>query len=772
MNRTNSFRSLTAAAMATLAAGALSFTSCETFDDSDILSSLDDLNSRVEALETALNSLQGDVDAISGLLAEGKVIKSVTSNADGTQYTITYVGEDVKSDVITVGTGDPVITILNEGGVYYWAKINADGKAEHILGPDNKISVLPEKVEIPEQVAPTLDITEDGKLQVSIDNGSKWTDTGVQISDIYVPTFSSVVPGNGSVVFTLQDGTSFEVPMTVELVCEFISGKTYFDYGETLKLAVNASGYEKYELVAPNGWEAAFDGSVVTVTAPYEVSAGVAASGDIVLRVYADGDVYIDKVSVAVGEEAGISISVEETEDAVNVKVTVGGTSVYCGVMKASEFTAEAAAALAASEMDLPDYDDYGNPVEGDYKFNIPMDSMDWSTGKGILTKPLSDFVEAPSAGEQYVIWAVDTWQEDEAITAEDVYTYVYAYASAVETKVENVTFCDADITITPAGQTEYYYGIVEKDYYYPDDILYNLGPDSWQPYESHSGELKMKLSEIAANPDTYVSIDAGRTYLFWTVVKNSDINDTEYTVKDIKTEEFTLNELTYDGTAQVTFGEVEATHNSVSVTVTAPENAHAVYGMYAGADMVAGMTDEQIRNDLMYSELDPDDLTIKGTYLNAETKGWIFAVVVDNDGKVGPLTKVEANTTAVVRNETITIEAGQHSFSKDGLTLTVPLTITGEGAETVVYYNKTADSDWYFYGEFEAIDAAVASDPSHSSFSRVPVSELVDGALEIPFYSYTAAGEYNFYAYVMDADGHVTSDYAHITYTFTPPTR
>lgn len=766
MKKTNLFRSMAAAAMAVMT-GVFAFTSCETYDDSGLKSSIDDLNSRVEALETALNSLQGDVDVISGLLAEGKVIKSVTSNADGTQYTITYVGEDVKSDVITVGTGDPVITILNEGGVYYWAKINADGKAEHILGSENKISVLPEKVEIPEQVAPTLDITEDGKLQVSIDNGSTWTDTGVQISDIYVPTFSSVVPGNGSVVFTLQDGTPFEVPMTVDLVCEFISGKTYFDYGETLKLAVNASGYEKYELVAPNGWEAAFDGSVVTVTAPYEVSAGVAASGDIVLRVYADGDVYIDKVSVAVGEEAGISIAVEETEDAVNVKVTVGGTSVYCGVMKASEFTAEAAAALAASEMDL-DSDGSGNPVDGDYKFNIPMDSMDWSTGKGILTKPFSDFVEAPSAGEQYVIWAVDTWQEDEAITAEDVYTYVYAYASAVETKVENVTFCDADITITPAGQTEYYYGVAEYTSYFDPqfNILMSL------PESATSGEVKTTLSEIAEMPGVWFTIEAGRKYVVWTIVKKADINDNDYTVEDIEMQIFTLKELTYDGTAQVMFGEVEATHNSVSVTVTAPENAHAVYGMYAGDDQVAGLTDEQIRNDLMYSELDPDDLTIKGTYLNAETKGWIFAVVVDNDGKVGPLTKIEANTTAVVRNETITIEAGQHSFSEDGLTLTIPLTITGEGAETIVYYNKTAASDWYFYGEFEAIDAAVASDPSHSSFSQVPVSELVDGALEIPFYSYSTAGEYNFYAYVMDADGHVTSDYAHITYTFTPPTR
>lgn len=766
MKKTNLFRSMAVAAMAVMT-GVFAFTSCETYDDSGLKSSIDDLNSRVEALETALNSLQGDVDAISGLLAEGKVIKSVTSNADGTQYTITYVGEDVKSDVITVGTGDPVITILNEGGVYYWAKINADGEAEHILDSDNKIPVLPEKVEIPDQVAPTLDITEDGKLQVSIDNGSTWTDTGVQISDIYVPTFSSVVPGNGSVVFTLQDGISFEVPMTVELVCEFISGKTYFDYGETLKLAVNASGYEKYELVAPNGWEAAFDGSVVTVTAPYEVSAGVAASGDIVLRVYADGDVYIDKVSVAVGEEAGISIAVEETEDAVNVKVTVGGTSVYCGVMKASEFTAEAAAALAASEMDL-DSDGSGNPVDGDYKFNIPMDSMDWSTGKGILTKPFSDFVEAPSAGEQYVIWAVDTWQEDDAITAEDVYTYVYAYASAVETKVENVTFCDADITITPAGQTEYYYGVAEYTSYFDPqfNILMSL------PESATSGEVKTTLSEIAEMPGVWFTIEAGREYVVWTIVKKADINDNDYTVEDIEMQTFSLKKLTYDGTAQVTFGEVEATHNSVSVTVTAPKNAHAVYGMYAGDDQVAGLTDEQIRNDLMYSELDPDDLTIKGTYLNAETKGWIFAVVVDNDGKVGPLTKIEANTTAVVRNETITIEAGQHSFSEDGLTLTIPLTITGEGAETVVYYNKTAASDWYFYGEFEAIDAAVASDPSHSSFSQVPVSELVDGALEIPFYSYSTAGEYNFYAYVMDADGHVTSDYAHITYTFTPPTR
>ena len=57
MKKSSFYRSTAAAVVAVMTAGALSFTSCETFDDSQIQSSLDDLNSRVETIEEQLAAL-------------------------------------------------------------------------------------------------------------------------------------------------------------------------------------------------------------------------------------------------------------------------------------------------------------------------------------------------------------------------------------------------------------------------------------------------------------------------------------------------------------------------------------------------------------------------------------------------------------------------------------------------------------------------------------------------------------------------------------------
>ena len=171
MKKSSFYRSTAAAVVAVMTAGALSFTSCETFDDSQIQSSLDDLNSRIETIEEQLAALQGDVDALKTLLDGGKVINSITSNADGTEYTITYVGENVESDIITVGTSEPVITYIKDNGTLYWAIVNSDGEAEYILGEDNKIPV--------ESADPKMKVAESGELQISIDGGSTWVNTGV-----------------------------------------------------------------------------------------------------------------------------------------------------------------------------------------------------------------------------------------------------------------------------------------------------------------------------------------------------------------------------------------------------------------------------------------------------------------------------------------------------------------------------------------------------------------------------------------------------------------
>ena len=119
-----------------------------TFDDTDLQNSIDDLTSRVEALEDFQKQVQGDIASLQDIIS--KLDSSVTVNnvvdngdgswtinfSDGTSVTIRN-GQDGED-----GLTPPSITVVEEDGTYYWAYENADGTTEFILDNDgNKIPV-------------------------------------------------------------------------------------------------------------------------------------------------------------------------------------------------------------------------------------------------------------------------------------------------------------------------------------------------------------------------------------------------------------------------------------------------------------------------------------------------------------------------------------------------------------------------------------------------------------------------------------------------------
>lgn len=61
---------------------------------------------------------------------------------------------------------------------------------------------------------------------------------------------------------------SFQVKRVTELKCEFLSGKTIFEYEEMKNLSMDVSGYVKYDIDYPEGWTVEFDGTKMSVTAP------------------------------------------------------------------------------------------------------------------------------------------------------------------------------------------------------------------------------------------------------------------------------------------------------------------------------------------------------------------------------------------------------------------------------------------------------------------------------------------------------------------------
>ena len=233
MNKTNLFRHTAAAAMAVLTAGMFAFSSCDTLDETGLQDSIDDLTDRVESLEEKVATLEEQAATVSGLLAKGKIISGIAENADGTGYIISYVGEETTDEII-VSTGQTEITMIQEGEDWYWAKIGENGEPVHLLGEENKIAVEP--------VIPQFKI-EENSLWVSVD-GTKWTNTGITLGEAGLSLISDVNVEDDYVKFILNGNAgSFQVKRVTKLKCEFLSGKTIFEYEEMKNLSMDVSGY-------------------------------------------------------------------------------------------------------------------------------------------------------------------------------------------------------------------------------------------------------------------------------------------------------------------------------------------------------------------------------------------------------------------------------------------------------------------------------------------------------------------------------------------------
>ena len=668
MKKSSFYRSTAAAVVAVMTAGALSFTSCETFDDSQIQSSLDDLNSRVETIEEQLAALQGDVDAINSLLADGKIIKSVTASEDGTSYTITYKDDQVTPDVITVGTADPVITIMDEDGVWYWAKIDAEGNPEHILGADNKLPVDNETG------APKFKISDDDKLQISIDGGTNWSDTGVAVSDI--ATFKSVVPDakNGNVTFTFQDGTSFSVPMSTELVCEIVSGQLMFDLGETKNIQVNAGGYEDYEVDVPFGWTAEFDGSSISLTSPYTEDKEM--SGELILRLYAGDRVKMDKIRISVGNlEFTVNTGIVNGKHSVIVNAPYK-LAFYLGAMKLSEYSAEAAAEAVSTE--------------NEYETKETEDPESGTITVEPLVIPFSDIVENPEIGETYIIW---TFDQEYSIEPENVYTYRYVYGMGVEAKVENITALDADISITPSANTSYYWGIYLERNFDAEGLTMLLNRGG---YGSTSQTLNGKLSELSQSAQTAISIRPEEDYVLWIALDNHGEGGT-FTASDIMVYDIPLAEL--DRTANpeiIKFGIVTATDSEVSAPFEVIGTPAVMYVDYISDEdyqNVYHSNDNEVREALVKSShpfTDDTEFIAGEGGLEPDTKGWLVGVAIDENGALSSLAKIEANTAAAVSEDdydpNISISPNWLSFEVEGNTARVDVKFEGQ-PDSLIYY-------------------------------------------------------------------------------------
>lgn len=742
--------------------------------DNELQESVDDLKDRVTALEEAMSVLQGNVDAVTSLLEEGRVIKSITPNEDGTAYTITYVGSD-ETDVITVGTGNPVITVMaDENGVYYWARIGENGEPEYL-------TVDGEKVPVGGGVSIRFR-NEDKGLEISTDNGGTWTDAGVSLDEYGMFMFKSVTFDGDYVIFTLQDGTELRVLRTAEFVCDILCGKTLFEMGETKALPVSASGYEKYEISAPFGWTAEFTGNTIEVTAPYDASKDTA--GEIVLRVYADGKVLMDKVRVTT-EVQTITVGTEVAEDgAVDIVVSTiyPMYPFYCGVAKLSEFSAEAAAGECDSDHEFATAVGEGGSVEP-------------------ARIPFTDLVENPEVGETYVIWTFEV--TGLPADPDDIQTYFYDYGRSVAVEIGEPVFNNVDITLTPAGEgTEYVIFLYPKDQFYgyygdvteyrdedlqaaKDGLATMITRGMYDGY--FTGEaIRGTFAELNTNMylQTTVDISAGETYILLTAVKKS-ISGVEYSAGDIQSYEFTLADYTMDGTAEIECGEPEITSSSIAVPYTWPDNMYEIYYACLDEDSYnewngAGMVESMLEN---IAPVVPEDLTggDADPYMRAEdlepgTTVHFVAFVVDSEGRIGPLTDLEFASAEIGHNEDISLSVKEHSASEDGIS--VKFDITGNPAKLIYYYCSESSFEYAypFEGDTESVKNEMAINPDSYYWNEYSSNggfvTLAEGqtSCEVNISGLSMGTGYIFIATVVDAYGVTSSTFVEETYSTTSP--
>ena len=275
-----------------------------TFDDTALQNSIDDLTSRVEALEDFQKQVQGDIASLQAIIS--KLNSSVTVNnvvdngdgswtinfSDGTSVTIRN-GQDGED-----GLTPPSITVVEEDGTYYWAYENADGTTDFILDDGgNKIPVTGE--------APQVRINDYGYWEISTDGGKTWEDTGVKAEGGSGESiFSDVTVKDGYMYLTLSDGTEIRIPLTAELAFDFGTDGSvlYFAAGESKTLDYTMSGAETYTITKPDGWRASIEGEGLVITAPIEENVYAETEGVVSVILFAsNGQSFMAEQNVAIG---------------------------------------------------------------------------------------------------------------------------------------------------------------------------------------------------------------------------------------------------------------------------------------------------------------------------------------------------------------------------------------------------------------------------------------------------------------------------------------
>lgn len=203
------------------------------YDDSELRGDIENLDSRITALEEWQKSVNTDIRSLQSLveaLEDKDYVTAVTPLEDGTGYVISFL----KSGNVTIKNGEqgekgedgttPVISVKQDSdGKHYWT-VNG----EWLLDNGNKMPVTGEKGDKGDNGVSGSD----GLTPYIGDNGNWWigtSDTGVKAQGdaIFAKDGIDYTSDLDNVIFTLADGTKITLPRTAALTVGFESYETF-----------------------------------------------------------------------------------------------------------------------------------------------------------------------------------------------------------------------------------------------------------------------------------------------------------------------------------------------------------------------------------------------------------------------------------------------------------------------------------------------------------------------------------------------------------------
>ena len=224
------------------------------YDDSELRGDIENLESRITAIEEWQKSVNTDIRSLQNLveaLEDKDYVTAVTPLEDGTGYVISFL----KSGNVTIKHGEqgekgedgttPVISVKQDSdGKHYWT-VNG----EWLLDNGNKMPVTGEKGDKGDKgdkgadaIAPQVRINTDTNLwEISTDGGKTWTSTGIMATGdkgntgeqgpqgdaIFAKDGIDYTSDHDNVIFTLVDGTKITLPRTSALTVGFKSYETF-----------------------------------------------------------------------------------------------------------------------------------------------------------------------------------------------------------------------------------------------------------------------------------------------------------------------------------------------------------------------------------------------------------------------------------------------------------------------------------------------------------------------------------------------------------------